>query len=354
MFSKLRTFLDHPFVRMAALSAVAGAGSYFIGQLIPYVDAAIAGVTALVTIRPTFHDAAREMVRQIGGTFIGALIGVALTAAFGFSPLVIAATVLTCFLLGWPLKLSEPSLAVMSFTALIVAAPVLNTSAVESRFAGVALGAVCALVVSLWVLPGKPHSRALVASVERANASAELLSEVSIYLSEHRGKVSKKVAREWVARAEGNMSALADVRADAEGALRSARWSPLVDKEEAQAVLEQVALAQVTARTVYNMSQDLLLHAKSARSLPVKVVDGLASVMAATAETISGQADGALETPAQTLANDTSVLSEWESHRDGTAEHLSELDSHAPVLLAGSLLRDAEKIADVLSDDQEQ
>lgn len=350
VLSKVRSALNRPYTRMAVMSAGAAAVAYAVAGLLPgYVNAAVAGLTALISIRPTFHDTAAESWRQIVGTVLGAAFGLVLTLTMGYSPIAIALMILVCFAVAAVMKLGEEGAAVMGVTVILVVGPFFDTDMVESRFFGVLVGSVIALIASLWVRPGKPHARALSESVTLARSSADMVAKMGEYLGAHDGTVSRKITKSWVLQAEKLMSDLAEVRNDAESALRSSRWSPLVRRQEAEAIVEQVILAQITARTTYNMARDLHAAAKKGQTLPATVATHLAAVLAATADTITEQAGAAVSDPAAGLDWEEQTMSTWSLQHGSAIAKAKDLEETQPLLLAGSLLRDSEKIADALT-----
>jgi uncharacterized membrane protein YgaE (UPF0421/DUF939 family) len=345
------TFLRRSYVRLALLSAAAAAVAYAIAGVIPWIDAAVAGLTALISVRPTFHDTAAESVRQVFGTLLGALCGLGLVSTVGYSPAAMFTLVVACFIVARYLKLGEEGAGVMGVTVILVMGPLTQLAGVEHRFAGVVLGALLALTTSLWVRPGKPHTRALSEAVHHADTTAQLLTEISDHLATHRGKVPKKTAKAWLARSETTMVDLGLVRIDADAAARSSRWSPLVNKEEAQAVLDQVRIAQVTARTVYNMCHDLAIASRKHRAMTGSLAQNMAGALAATADAISQQNETALENPAGMLAEGNSPVRDWEDSRGDVIDEMRRVDETQSILLAGSMLRDMEKITDALTED---
>ena len=346
----LSRFFASDYLRLALLSGLAAAAGYAIaGMFSDIINPAVAGLTALVSIRPTFHDTAAEAVRQVVGTIIGAGFGLVLTLTMGYSPLAIFGMVVICFLVARLLKLGEEGAAVMGLTVILVEGPFFDVEMVESRFFGVVLGVLLALIISLWVRPGKPHRRALAATVKYANKSAALLNEISEYLIKNEGHVEKKHAKAWVLSAEDTMKELADIRLDTEAALKASRWSPLIKKQEAEAVLEQVIVAQVTARSAYGMSRDLLTSAKRGKVLPSSVAGELAGVIAATADTIASQAGGATNDPSKLLQTQSVTVQDWKELRNTASESMKNLDETQPIMLVGSILQDSQKIADALT-----
>jgi uncharacterized membrane protein YgaE (UPF0421/DUF939 family) len=342
--------MRRPYLRLAAWSSVAAAAAYAIAEPFEHVNSAVAAIIALVSIRPTFHETAAESSRQVVGVLLGAALGMILTVHFGYSPWVILVLVAASFALARLLRLGEEGAAAMGVTVILVVGPTFDPELVETRFLGALVGAAVAVVASLWVLPGKPHRRALTAAVTASRDAAQLLEEISEAL--HAGDALDETrARGWVERAEKLMRSLADVRDRAESALRSSLWSPLVDQEEAAAVVAQVQVAQVAARTSYSIARDLLVAAeKNVAGLPQTVASGLAQVLSATATALTGQAVSAETAPAAPLDDTTTkALNLAEAHASATAQ-VKDLDATQPLLLAGSLLRDSEKIAAALTD----
>ncbi len=353
--NKVYNFLKtpHPQLRLALWSAAAAATAYGIGLAIPSINATVAGITALIAIRPTFHDTAAEMLRQILGTIIGAAFGLLLTHLFGVNPIGILVLVLVSFLMAKVMKLGNEGAITMGVTVILVFGPGFGAQAVQSRFLGIVFGALIALLVSLWVRPGTPHSRALSASVTHANAAAELLTNIAVHLASGKGKVDKVIAKSWVTEADSILKELNITHDEATSALRSAKWSPLVNKKEAVAIVGQIEIAQSTARTAHAIAEDLLSSSKTKKPIPENMALNLSEIIAATANTIQGQAKIAKTKPAKSLKQtDTSVLG-WATLRDETAVKVKELNETQPLIIAGSILRKVGHINDVLTQSPE-
>lgn len=335
--------------RLAVLSSVAVMTAYLVADAIPHAEPTIAAITALVSVRPTLHESAGEMMRQVVGTLMGAVIGVVMMLQFGFSPLLMLLLTLSGFVVAKILRLGEGGAVALGITVILVMLQLDKLSAVEDRVIGVAVGAGVGVVFSLWVRPGMPHHRALTESLTQADHSADLLLEISSHLSENRGAVSPEVAEDWRERAEENMRAIARTRLDAEAALASAKWSPLVDRRDAEAVVEQVRLAAVTARTVYTMASHLRVAALTgSQVLTGEMAANVAGVLAATANVIVDQAQLAQENPAETLDDRDTGVQSLATSQEAVLQDIREADDTQELLLAGALLRDVAAIADGL------
>lgn len=348
----LQTAVRHEYSRLAILSAAAAAVAYGVGGTTVHISAVVAGLTALISVRPTFHDTVAETLRQVFGTLLGAAFALVLTHLMGYSPGALFLMILGCFALGRLLRLGEEGAAAMGVTVILIVGPTFDPDLVEARFLGVVLGTAVALVASLWVRPGKPHTRALAESVARAQESAGLLTEMSSYLGEHQGRVGKKVAKKWVLAAENTMTELGVIRKEAQSALKSAQWSPLVNKNTAQSVLEQIIIAQVSARMSYSIARDLMGAARHPAALPASAAETLSGVLGSTAQAIAAQAELARKNPAATLPLNGEEVDGRAALRGQTVHQIRRLDETQSILLVGSLLRDTDKITDTLYDTQ--
>lgn len=350
MMNKIRALLAGDYARYAILTSVAAAASYFIAATLPIVDAAVAAITALVSVRHTFHDTAKESLNQVLGAVLGAAIALAAAFTFGFTPWVMFFVMAFCFLIARLLKLDEGGALAIGVTAILVIGPAFSPEFVERRALGVAVGVVAAIIVSFAVRPGLPQDRALRSAVAYAEKTSDLLTEIAEHINDTRGNVLADTARTWVARADAMVMELAELRNDAEGIVAASKWSPLTSRKHAEDVLSQVRVAQVNARTAYNMARDLLVASRGeGPALSDDVASTVADVISAAADAISEQADTALETPAERLLTDDTTVLDWQSAQKEAAETVRNMEDTTGILVVGSLIRDTEKIADTLT-----
>jgi uncharacterized membrane protein YgaE (UPF0421/DUF939 family) len=336
-------------VRLAALSAVAAAVAYALGSALPHVSPVVAGVTALVAIRPTFHASMQEALRQVLGVVVGAAVAFASLQIVGFSALSLLVALLVCLVVAAWLGLGENGALAVAVTVILVVGPTFSKVAVESRLLGVVLGSVLALVTSYFARPGTPHGRALEGLVGEGERIAELLERISTALAADDGRVEVRAARGWLDDAEQILARTAAARDEAEDALAGARWSPMIDRAEAAAVLDQARITERTATTVASMCRDLVTAAVSAEPLPAGLARSLADVLGATAAAVDKQSRSARERPSQTLSDETGPVRLARSGRADAAAHVRQVDDTVPLLLGGSLLRDADEISQILS-----
>jgi len=339
--------INAPYFRLATLTTLAGTLAYFIGANLPMVSGVSAAITAIVSVRHTFHDSIRESFFQVLGVVIGSTVAFAAMKLVGFSSIVVMFAIFTCFATARLLKLGEEGAIAIAVTVILVVGPNVTTNTIEQRFFGVLLGASFATIASYFVRKGSPQDRALKAGIEQSFALSALLNSIAKVLTENDGTVDPKIASRWLARAEFIANEIAEIKANAQSALAGSAWSPAIDYAEAKAVVEQIELTEATASTVLNICRELVLTSGSSQQLPALLAAALAGVLSATAEVISDQAEIAEDNPADIQHED---LEDWQDQRAKAIKELRNLDDTQPLLIGGSILRDAEKITEILSD----
>ncbi len=148
-------------------------------------------------------------------------------------------------------------------------------------------------------------------------------------------------------RAEFISNEIDDIKSNAKSALAGSAWSPAIDYEETKAVVAQIELTEATASTLLNICRELVLTSGSSHQIPALLAKALAGVLSATAEVISDQAENAEENPSDLQHEE---LDDWRDQRTKAIVQLRNLDETQPLLIGGSILRDAEKITEILSD----
>ena len=338
-----------PYPRLAVLSAAAAATAYALGTLSSHVSPVVAAVTALISVRPTFHASVREAWRQVLGVIIGAVFAFVAVAALGPSAVALFAALVVCYLTASLLRLGEEGAVAVGVTVILVVGPHLSTDAIETRLFGVLVGSLLALVVSYFTRPGTPHGRALADVVEQGDRASALLTAIGHALTERDGHLSDVLADRWLDEAEDILGRTTEIKQLALDAVDGARWSPLIGAAEAQAVLSQVKLTEATAITLVSMCRDLQVAADRDRAMPAGMATSLSDVLLATAGAISEQSSTARRNPAETLDDDADVMGTATRTRKDAAALVRDLDDTRPLLLGGSLLRDTEKITETLS-----
>lgn len=346
----VRDVVNAPYFRLAVLSSIAATVAYFIGANSTLISGTTAAITALVSVRHTFHDSIRESATQIVGVLIGGTVAFLAIRLIGFNSFVVLFAVFSCFVTARLLKLGEEGAIALGITLILVIGPRTSSGAletIEQRFLGVLLGVTLAIVVSYFVRKGTPQSRALRAGIEQSLAMANLLNRISIKLALESDSIDRSTSRGWLIEAKKIVEDLVEITEAAQSAVAGSEWSPIIDREEAKAVLRQVQKTKITAESVVSICRDLDLTIASSERLPESLAAAIAGVLTATAHAIHDQAEVAQEEPAAAIDEDQDG---FEAQRQNAITEMRHLDETQPLLIGGSILRDAEKINDLLTD----
>lgn len=341
---RLLDVLTAPFFRLAVLTSLAGTLGYFWAEAVPSASAVTAAITAMVSMRHTFHDSIRESVNQVLGVLLGGVVAYLTIKVVGFTPVVYFVSILTCFVVSRLLKLGEEGAVAIGITVVLVLAPSVSAGTIEERLLGVLIGGLIAMSLSYFVRSGTPHGRALKAGIDQSRAMAALLHEIAVSLSQDDATVSRAQASRWLAKAEFISAEVVRIRANAESALAGAKWSPMIDRAEAAAIVKQMEMTEVTAETVVNICRELVLTFGRSQRLPELLATALSGILNATALVIEEQAEVAEDAPAARATDDEI----FDQKRDEAIAELKEIDETQPLFIGGSILRDAEKINDIL------
>ena len=341
----IRDVINAPYVRLATLTAIAGTLAYFLGARIPNVSATTASITAMVSMRHTFHESIRESFTQVLGVLAGATVAFIAMQLIGFNSIVVMLSIFTCFIVSRLMKLGEEGAVAIAITVILVVGPSMQAEKIETRFYGVLLGVVIAMAMSYFVRAGQPQDRALKAGIKEARALARLLHDISVTLAKPGEHVTSRQAGTWLATAEFISHEVEVAREQALSAVAGARWSPLLDRREALVVLRQIEMTAATSETVVNICRELVLAFDKTDQLPALLVSATAAILDATANVIFEQADVAEDDPAMQTPDD-----EWLETKERAMKDLRNIDDTQPLFIGGSILRDAEKIKDILGD----
>jgi hypothetical protein len=347
--ASLTDLAREPYVRLAVLSSGAAAVAYGLGSALPHVSAVVAAITALVSVRPTFHASVQEGLRQVLGVVIGAVTGFAALQLVGFSALAFFLALVAAFVAARLLRLGEEGAVAVGVTVILVIGPSFNSAAVETRLLGVLVGSVVALAVSYVMRPGTPHGRALDAAVEQGGRISYLLTAIGRAIADGDGRVPGPSAAAWLAEAEDILTCSAQVRLDAEDAVAGARFSPMIRRAEAEAVLSQARTTEATAITLVSMCRDLWVASDHVAALPGEVATSISDVLLATASAVTQQGDAARQAPSEPFDDSTGPVRIATRSRAQAASQVRRLDDTQPIMLGSSLLRDSEKITELLS-----
>jgi uncharacterized membrane protein YccC len=281
------------YVRLATLTALAAVAAYLLAEWLPFADPIPAAITAAVATRATFHHAAKETVFQTLGALIGAAIALVIVFLIGTGPLVIFLLVLLCFALARMFRLASPDespfvAASMAVTVILVVGTHLTTEGAFQRFAGVVVGAVCALLASSLATPTR-DTRLLRADIDSLqNDLSALLTDVARGLRE---TPDVGVARGWRDQAVELRNRSIGLDARLEDLSTHARWSPRIDPDDLASLRQSLNANRVMSSRVLSIASDLAASAsgKSRTSLPDAALTPLADLIAMAADNISAE-----------------------------------------------------------------
>lgn len=331
-------------MRMAVLAATASGLAYLTGSLFSWIDATIAAVFALVAIRPTFHASMKESFEQIIGTVLGALFGIVLVALLGFNIFTLIVMIAVTFLLAWWMKLGDSGAVMMGITIILVTGPMNNFGAIEARLAGVILGSIFAIVASYFILPGKPDERVIDASMRISKQVAGILNEIATRMGQRENKIVLQETETWLDNIESLISEAAKVKQEAEDAVAGSKWSPMLQRKEAEQALEHITDTENIIFTIYNIANDVAAAIEHDNRLPDTVAINISSMLLSASKNLEEKAnrDGY-------NILDTIEIDNFKAKKNKAVESIKKIDDTQAITLGGSLIQDVTKIRKTLT-----
>ena len=237
-------------VRQILVASLAAGAAWLVGEQAFDGGGLVAAIVCSLSIRISLYKSVREGLGQILGTAIGA--GVALTTVyfFNFGVIAVATTVLLCSVVARGLHLGEVASVNVPVTALIVIGPGISSSTAETRLYSTLIGAATAIVFSYFSHASTPAGRTIEQITRLGKKSAELLGAMAEGVA---SGYSQDEAGKWLLRARILIEEIPNVRSQALEAKKYARWSPLAEADEADALyLRGVAMEHtvVQVRTI--------------------------------------------------------------------------------------------------------
>ena len=237
-------------VRQIVVASLAAGAAWLIGEQAFDGGGLVAAIVCSLSIRISLYKSVREGLGQILGTAIGA--GIALTTVyfFDFGVIAVATTVLLCSVVARALHLGEVASVNVPVTALIVIGPGISSSTAEHRLYSTLIGAAVAIVFSYFSHASTPAGRTIDQITRLGKKSADLLGNMAEGVA---SGYSQDEAGKWLLRARILIEEIPNVRSQAIEAKRYARWSPLAEADQADALyLRGVAMEHtvVQVRTI--------------------------------------------------------------------------------------------------------
>jgi hypothetical protein len=237
-------------IRQILVASFAAGSAWFVGEQAFPGGGLVAAIVCSLSIRISLYKSVREGFGQILGTAIGA--GVALTTVhfFDFGVIAVATTVLFCSVVARGLHLGEVASVNVPVAALIVIGPGISSSTAETRLYSTLIGASIAILFSYFSHASTPAGRTIDQISRLGKKSADLLGSMAEGVA---SGYSQEVAGKWLMRARVLIEDIPNVRSQALEAKKYARWSPLAEADEGDALyLRGVAMEHtvVQVRTI--------------------------------------------------------------------------------------------------------
>jgi hypothetical protein len=340
-------------LRWALFASIAATLAFLVSAVAPIVSGVVAAITALLTTRSTFHESIQEGGRQVIGTIAGAAIGGLLLAAMGFSPLLLVTSLGLAFGIGRILRLGNDGSITIGVTVILVLGLNLDGAAVESRILGVVAGAAIALTISLFVFSERPQDRALRQALDYSQQISSLLADIGGAMR-RRGdglEIPSTLIEEWLDCAQDIQSGLESLGREAEEIAKGVRWSPLIQREEAEHVLLQCRVGHELAVTVAGMCRELLVTRESTALSDVLAL-GLSEVFDAAAGVIENHVSRAsVGSGVFAFSAYQEDLQQLMNAQESVRGTVKDLDETGALILGSSLLQDGVTIAKIAAGD---
>lgn len=331
-------------MRVAVLASLAAGLAYLTASFIPWVDAPVAAIIALIAIKPTFHASMKESFEQIVGTVLGAIFGIILVSLLGFNIFTLIIMIFTAFLLSWWMKLGESGALTIGITLVLVTGPIAALGAIEARLAAVVLGSLFAIAASYFILPGKPDERVVDASMSLSRQTSNILKDIAIRMSERENKITFDEAYRWTERVERLIVEVGKVKQDAEDTVVGAKWSPLIQRKEAEKALEHITETENIIFIVYNIANDITVAIEQDNRLPDNVAVNISSMLLQASEGLQEKA----ENKGYNIL-DTAAVEKFKSKKEKAIDSIKNIDNTQAITLGGSLIQDATKLKKTLT-----
>jgi hypothetical protein len=255
LFTNRRTW-----VRQVVVASLASTTAWLIGDSLVFKGGLVAAIVCALSIRISLYKSVREGLGQIVGTAIGAGVALLTVHYLSFGPIAIGMTVLLCSVVARGLRLGEVASVNVPVTALIVIGPGISGSTAEHRLISTLIGAAVAIVFSYFSHANTPAGRTVNQISRLGKRGAELISEMAEGVA---GGFSQKQAGAWLAKARLLVEEIPSLRSQAIEARRYAKWSPLAEVDQAEALyIQGVAIEHMVvqirsmARTLFDSTLD--------------------------------------------------------------------------------------------------
>lgn len=249
-------------VRQITVAAAASASAWIIGDNLVINGGLVAAIVCALSIRISLYKSVREGFGQIVGTAIGAGVALLTVHYFSFGVIAIGLTVFLCSVVARGLRLGEVASVNVPVTALIVIGPGISGSTAEHRLTSTLIGAGVAILFSYFSHASTPAGRTVNQITRLGKRGAELVSDMAEGVAEG---FNQREAGAWLSKARLLAEEIPSLRIQSLEAKRYARWSPLAEVDEAEALYIQgiaiehmIVQVRIIARTLFDSTFDPL------------------------------------------------------------------------------------------------
>jgi hypothetical protein len=278
------------YTRLAVLASLAALAAFVIAENVPFADPIPAAITAVISVRVAFHQAAKETSFQVLGALLGASIALALVHVVTSGAILILLLVLCAFGIARLVRVAArqemPFVAAnIAVTSIIVLGVNFSTEGALNRFSGVFIGASCALIASFLASPTRDTVMLIEQSAALQRDLGALLSDVADGL---RSSPSMDETRVWRNAATDLRNRSLGLEAKFEE-LRSHRgWSPRIDAEELQTLKFTVEANRIMSVRVLSIAADISNSmVAGTTSLPQAALTPLANLIAMASDNMA-------------------------------------------------------------------
>jgi uncharacterized membrane protein YgaE (UPF0421/DUF939 family) len=344
----IKSVYDNLNVRVVILATLSSVSAFIVGSAIPnFISPVIAAIVALTAIKSSFYDTVRETFKQIVGTVIGAIFGIILINFIGFNVFSLIIIVIVSMLIGFALRLEANGGLFIAGTVILIAGPLLgDLQLVEERVAGVVLGALFALLASMFLVPSGRHHVALDNVLKIGEESATILGKISSNLK--KDTLKKSSVLKWLNNIEVLKENVEGIILELNGLYQDARWSPRVTKTDIESVIRQ---ADIVHKNVKNI-RTILVSIEAALNKNIHISEQIRASLGKMLDDARGgileQLENAEHQPRALISTET--VERIRARRNKVASELKVSDDTQAIILGSTLIHEANKIKNILSE----
>jgi len=306
------------------LLTTAATTAYLIASFIPFANATIAALIAIISVKQTLHETLQETSYQIVGTVLGVGLSLAVSAYLGFQWWTIPIFITIAFTLATILKIGIRGGTVIALTIIFVTAPFIDESITsQQRLFGVALGVIIAALTAFIPVKKQPHI-ILKNKIEASKqATQNLLHAIGHQLAE--GSITPQQTTQWVIEAETERNKIREHHITLKELVKTQKWSPTLTDEITAKLKTQ--LDKVTAQSLATKNiTDMLKKIDNMETIPRTALIKIGKIIEQT-------------------HSPTTVTAEIPQINETlTKETIRELDDTQAILLTSSLYSEADKL----------